>query len=139
MPPLKHHFLGPYMLNTTIYCGPVLRLVFTSDGVRVKVVTRVKRVLHESNNHIINEHSRKLKGIGIARIRRFAFSSDCAYDSVTYDPVISRQSQAEAEELKPITMPIPGPSKYNNLFFTSSMQLETLLTTLLFDFHYICF
>ena len=59
-----------------------LRLVFTSDGDRVGVV------------------SHKLDG----RITTFPFSSDSAYDSVAYDPVKTRLSVSEAEENQPITM-----------------------------------
>ena len=44
--------------------------------------------------------SHKLNGIGVGRIRTFAFSSNSAFDYVAYDPVKTMllESEAEAEE-----------------------------------------
>ena len=47
--------------------------------------------------------SNEFNQIGVARIRRFPFSYDCTYDSIAYDLVKTRLSQAEVQE-KPITM-----------------------------------
>ena len=39
--------------------------------------------------------------------RRFPFSSNCAYDSVTYNQMKTRLSQSQAEENKAIAIPNP--------------------------------
>ena len=44
------------------------------------------------------KRSHKLDGIVVRRIRTFPFSSDSAYDSVTYDPVKTRLPESESEE-----------------------------------------
>ena len=43
------------------------------------------------------KRSHKRDGIGVRRIRTFPFSSDSAYDSVVYELVKTRLSEAEAE------------------------------------------
>ena len=43
------------------------------------------------------KRSHKLDGIGVGRIRTFPFSSNSAYDSVTYDLVETRLSESEVE------------------------------------------
>ena len=42
-----------------------------------------------------------LDGIGVGRIRAFAFSSDSANEYVAYDPVKTRLSELEAEAEEP--------------------------------------
>ena len=44
-----------------------------------------------------HKQSHKLDGIGIKRIRTFPFSSNFAYDSITYDLLKTRLSESEAE------------------------------------------
>ena len=52
------------------------------------------------------KRSRKLDGIGVGRIRTFPFSSDSAYDSVTYDLVKTDcRSQKQRRKTQPITRP----------------------------------
>ena len=64
------------------------------------------------------EGSHKLDGIGVGRIRTVPFSSDSSYDSDAFDPVKTRlsESQEEAEENQPITMP--------GLFFGFRLRLR---------------
>ena len=94
--PSKNNFRGITMgigpiwgitsLTFILSCS-FLRLVFTSDGVGVGVVSGVVRALIKIKNRS-RKRSHKRDGIGVRRIRTFPFS----YDSVAYVPESERCS-----------------------------------------------
>ena len=80
----------------------LLRLVFTSNEVRLKV--RVSKRSHETayDSVTIKNLSRKqshkiCNGNRVGRIRMFPFFPDFTHDSVAYDLVKTRLSESEAE------------------------------------------
>ena len=68
------------------YLKKIKRLVFTSDGVGIGVVKSAYDLVKIKNRS--RKRSHKRDGIGVRRIRTFPFSSDSAYDSVTYVPLM---------------------------------------------------